>query len=132
MDPRILRNKDNILALEDVWRRRDKGITDLRRCFAFAYERMRNKYTTMQALHEPEDLYKAMLHNELQALTFELEFVEDDEMILEWEALKSSLFNLECEEETLWQRRSRSKWSVDGNEPSLFFFGLWEEQLRRE
>lgn len=75
-------------------------------------------------LRKPSERFKVMLQEELQALSLVLDFDEQEEALLEWEALKSNFFDLESEEAALWQRRSRSKMLGEGNEPSPFFFGL--------
>lgn len=96
VDPRILKDKENIKTLEEAYRRHDKGIMDPRRKFAFAYERMRSKCKELQALRKPADKYKIMMQEELQSLMLELEFEEHEESIVEWESLKPNLFDLEC------------------------------------
>lgn len=132
MDPDILKDKENIRALEEVWRCHDEGITDPRRRFVFAYGRMRTKCKEIQGLRKLSDSFKTMLQEELRMLTLELEHEDHEESILEWEALKANLFELECDKVALWQHRSTNRWLANGNEPSPFFFGLTEEKQRRE
>lgn len=86
MDPRLLKDKENIRALEVAWNHHDEGITNLRWHFAFAYARMRAKCKEIQALKKPLNTSKSMLQEELQALTLELEHVESEDIILKWEA----------------------------------------------
>lgn len=73
-----------------------------------------------------------MLQEELQVLSLDLESDEQEETILEWEVLKSNLFDLKCEDATLWQCRSRRKGLGEGNKPSLFFFGLLHKKQNHE
>lgn len=73
VDLAILKDIQNIMVLEEVWRRHDEGIMDPRRPFAFAYKRMRAKCKEIQAVRKLSDTFKPMLQEELQALTMELE-----------------------------------------------------------
>lgn len=75
-DLSLLKDKKNMVALEEVWNRHDEDITHLRRRFAFAYSRIHSSFKAIQKLKKPAKSFKTMLQEELQALMLELENVE--------------------------------------------------------
>lgn len=52
-----------------------------------------------------------------------------EEYILEWENLKSNLFEMECKEVARWQQNSRASWLKEGNKPKPFFLPGNERQI---
>lgn len=53
---------------------------------------------------------------------------ETEESILEWEDLKSNIFELECEEAASWQQNAKVNWLREGNEPKPFFFRVVKDK----
>lgn len=101
---------------------RDPVVLDPRRKVSFAYDKLRSRYKEIQRELKKHDRYKAMLKEELQPLTKILETNWLDEVIQDWEGLRSNLLEIECEDAARWHCYSRNKWLGEGNEPFPYFF----------
>lgn len=128
VNPTILRNKENILEMEIAWKAVEIVPMDPHMHFFFAFECLRQKCKDLQPKLKPLDRFRSMLQEELHALSLEHEFVESEDLILDWERLKANLFEMECEEAIIWKRNTRMKGLDVGNEPSAFFFQVNQEK----
>lgn len=131
-NPAVLRRKDTIQKLKEVWEDHNPECVDPRLRFAFACDRLRAEYIKIQDSPRSASEELSALRADLVRLKLEMAEEVCDDAVVEFLSTTDRIREIEGEDATRLQKLSRMKWLGEGEEPSKYFFRLLKAKQKRE